>query len=361
MPLLEIVSVSKGYGSVRALRNVSFDVNSGEYICVLGPTGAGKTTLLKIISGLILPDKGRILLEGEDITYNPPETRNMSYMPQGYALFPHLTVWDNVAYSIYVKNLSKKIVEESLKMIGLYHRRYSYTYELSGGQQQRVALARALAARSKILLLDEPLSALDLLLNIELRYELKNLCKSLNLTVIHVTHNTEVALSIADRIIVLRKGVVQQIGSPNEVYIRPRNLFVANFLSELNIMEGIFRGMRLGKCIVDVERLGRLNIISEPLSSWHIIVAYRPEDIYLFKKPNYSENIFRGVIEEIEFLGFITRYYVSINGLSIRVDSWYYDENNFGKGDKIYVYFPPLNGILLPYPKEGILKAISPG
>ncbi|HDJ89340.1 MAG TPA: ABC transporter ATP-binding protein [Thermoprotei archaeon] len=361
MTLLEVQSIYKSYGSIRALSNVSFEISSGEYVCVLGPTGAGKTTLLKIISGLIFPDSGKILLEGEDITFYPPEIRNMSYMPQGYALFPHLTVWDNVAYGVYTKNLSEKIVRDALEMVGLYHRRDSYPHELSGGQQQRIALARAIAARSKILLLDEPLSALDLLLNIELRYELKNLCKSLNLTVLHVTHNTEVALSIADKIIILRKGVIQQIGSPNEVYVRPKNLFVANFLSELNIMEGVFRGMRLGKCIVDVEKLGRINIFSEPISTWHVVVAYRPEDIYLFKEIRYSENIFKGVVQEIEFLGFITRYYVSINGLSLRIDSWYHEDEELGKGDEVYVYFPPLNGILLPYPREGILKAVSPG
>ncbi|RLE60431.1 MAG: polyamine ABC transporter ATP-binding protein [Thermoprotei archaeon] len=360
MPELVVDSVSKSYGSIRALRNVSFRVGDGEYFCILGPTGAGKTTLLKVISGLIRPDKGRVIIDGVDVTDFPPEVRNVSYMPQGYALFPHMTVWDNVAYGAGMKGLPEEKVADALKLVGLYHRRDSYPHELSGGQQQRIALARALAAGSKLLLLDEPLSALDILLNIELRYELKNLCRELDLTVLHVTHNVEEAMSIADRMMVLRKGVVQQIGSPREVYMNPANLFVANFLSEVNFIEGILRGIRLGLGVIETDKLGVIHVYTRPVRFWHVVVAYRPEDIVLSVDPPPTDlNVFRGRVVEREFIGIVTRFLVDVNGVEMHVNVWTSVAPDVKVDDYVYVHLPPRYGLIYPYPREGLMKAIA--
>ncbi|RLE64076.1 MAG: hypothetical protein DRJ47_08490 [Thermoprotei archaeon] len=358
---LQVDSVSKSYGSIKALENVSFKLREGEYLCVLGPTGAGKTTLLKIIAGLLAPDTGRIFIDGVDVTGQPPEARNVSYMPQGYALFPHMTVWENVAYGAWIKGLPVKKAEEALKTVGLYHRRDSLPHELSGGQQQRVALARALAAGSEILLLDEPLSALDALLNIELRYELKEMVKNLGLTVIHVTHNTEVALSVADKTLILRKGVVEQVGRPDEVYLTPSSLFVANFLSEINILEGVLRGIRQRFLMIDVGALdSTIYVFSQGfIDSWHVVVVYRPEDVILSRTPFSDRNVFQGRVETVEFLGFLTRFFVKVGETVIRVDRWEGKEPEFNEGDTVYVHLPPFRGLVYPYPKAGLIKELA--
>ena len=354
---LTVRNVVKNYGSVRALRGVTFSVKKGEYVCILGPTGAGKTTLLKTIAGLVKPDKGQILIDGNDVTELPPEERGVSYMPQGYALFPHMTVWENVAYGAFVKSVELKRAEEALKIVGLYHRRWSKTYELSGGQQQRVALARALAAGSEIILLDEPLSALDVLIATELRYELKDLARELGFTVLHVTHNSEEALSIADRVIILRKGLIQQIGEPWEIYTKPANLFVANFLGEVNVLEGTLKGLREGASIVDVKGFGEIYLRSRIKEGWHVVVVYRSEDIILSREPQSSYNCFKGKVSWREFLGTVTRYGVEVNGIELKVDD--YGAPRIEPGSKVYLYFPSEQGFLYSYPREGLVKALG--
>ncbi|RLF00233.1 MAG: hypothetical protein DRJ63_02970 [Thermoprotei archaeon] len=354
MKFLEVRSVFKSYGSIRALRGVSISVDKGEYLCILGPTGAGKTTLLKIIAGLIKPDRGRVLIEGFDVTDLPPELRSVSYMPQGYALFPHMSVWDNVSYGLRVRGLPLDRAEEALKMVGLYHRRFSRVYELSGGQQQRVALARAIAAEAKLLLLDEPLSALDALLNLELRHELRRLAKGLGLTVLHVTHNTEEALSIADRVVILRKGVVQQVGRPSEIYLKPANIFTASFLSEVNILEGLAR-VSGEKSVVDVRGLGKLVLEKPSTKASHVVVIYRPEDVLVSSNtPSYKVNVFKGEVRSIEFLGLFSRLRIQVNGLEIIADLWSGEDRGLKEDSRVYVYFDPRLALVYPYPREGL-------
>ncbi len=360
MAYLEVRDISKSYGIIKALDNVSFSVEKGEYFCILGPTGAGKTTLLKVIAGLLKPDKGRVYIDGEDVTYLPPEARNTAYMPQGYALFPHMTVWDNVAYGALMKNLSLEVAEKSLKMVDLLHRSASYPHELSGGQQQRVALARVIASSSSILLLDEPLSALDLLLNIELRYELRRYAKKLGLTVLHVTHNAEEALSIADRLLILRKGVVQQIDRPDKIYLQPRNLFVAKFLGEITVLEGAIRRRYKNKLLIEIKDLGPIIVKSNnDIKNNHVIVAYRPEDIKILDSSDNS-NIFKGKIEDVEFEGLRTRIHVRFSSnVKAVIDRWFDKGIHFRPNDYVYVYLPPNKALVFEYPREGLAKALA--
>ncbi|RLF17121.1 MAG: heme ABC exporter ATP-binding protein CcmA [Thermoprotei archaeon] len=359
MNYLEIRNITKCYGTIVALRNVSFSVKRGEYLCILGPTGAGKTTLLKVIAGLLKPDEGRIYLEGNDITDMPPEERGIVYMPQGYALFPHLTVWENVAYSALTRGLPTKRAEEALKAVGLYHRKDSYPHELSGGQQQRVALARALASGSRILLLDEPLSALDLLLNIQLRYELRRYAKRLGLTVIHVTHNAEEAMSIADRLLILNKGKIEQIGRPEEIYLNPRNIFVASFLSDVAIFKGIVVSRNANHFSVKVKGLGYLLVRGNPPSSKKVSLLIRPEDIKLDLKRQYRINTFRGVLSDIEFEGIKTRLTLNIGTHVIFVDLIFCEPPPLKLGMQVNVYIPPDKILVYEESEKSILEVLA--
>ncbi|MFH1125944.1 MAG: ABC transporter ATP-binding protein, partial [Candidatus Altiarchaeota archaeon] len=212
MPSIRLEGVWKKFGALRAIKDISFSVEDGEYAVVLGPSGCGKTTLLKTISGLYTPDSGRVLIDEVDVTYKPPEERGVGFFFQHYALFPHMTVRQNVGYSLEIRGLSRgevdKVVDEKLEMVGLLDRAHNRPKELSGGMQQRVALARALATGSKLLLLDEPLNALDAKIAAILRKELREMVKKLGLTVIHVTPNQEEAIELAQKIILLKNGRV---------------------------------------------------------------------------------------------------------------------------------------------------------
>ena len=239
---VSVRDLRKRYGAVKALDGVTFDVESGEYFVILGPVGSGRSTLLKCIAGLERPDSGDILFDGESVLGLPPEKRLVGYMPPGYALFPHMTVWENVAYGLWIRGYPRREVEErveeALKLVGLLHRADSYPHQLSGGQRQRIALARALASGARVLLLDEPLTALDAVLTLEVRREVRRLAKSLGLTVIHVTHNQEEAMAVADRVAVMRRGKVEQVGSPEEVYFNPLTPFEAKFVADANLLPG---------------------------------------------------------------------------------------------------------------------------
>ena len=357
---LDIINIAKSYGKIKALENITFSVKKGEYFCVLGPTGAGKTTLLKIISGLLKPDKGKIFVFGNDATDLPPEVRNISYMPQGYALFHHMTIYENVSYSQWIKDVKSDKPIEALKLVGLEHRKNDYPYELSGGQQQRIALARVLASGSKILLLDEPLSALDAVLNIELREELRKMIKELGLTAIHVTHNTAEAMSVADRILVLRNGNIEQIGKPHEIYDMPSSIFTASFLSEINVIDGIIIGSGTGRFYIET-KIGTFSILRERsfVKEGNVIVVYRPSDILVSRKATSEDNQFKAIINDIEFLGLITRLHLSINSWNIVADVWTSISDRYKAGEHVYVIFPPELGIIYKYPKEGLILEIS--
>ncbi|MDB5732135.1 MAG: 2-aminoethylphosphonate transport system, ATP-binding protein component, partial [Variovorax sp.] len=239
---LEIVGVRKDFESFCALRGVHLRVNPGEMLCFLGPSGCGKTTLLRIIAGLETQTEGRILQHGKDVSWLPPGRRDYGIVFQSYALFPNLTIAENIGYGL-VNSKARKAeikarVEELLKLVGLPTSGAKYPSQLSGGQQQRVALARALATRPGLLLLDEPLSALDALERIRLRGEIRRLQKQVGITTIMVTHDQEEALSMADRIVVMNQGFIEQVGTPMEVYERPATPFVADFVGKVNVLRG---------------------------------------------------------------------------------------------------------------------------
>jgi ABC-type Fe3+/spermidine/putrescine transport system ATPase subunit len=318
MPSIRISNLTKRFGHVKALDGVSFDVRDGEYLCVLGSTGSGKTTLLRLIAGLIVPTEGEVLFGDTDVNYIPPEKRNAVYVPQTYALFPHFTVLENVAYGPLSKEVPRdealETVHKVLKMVRLDGRSDAYPHELSGGMQQRVALARGLASGAEILLLDEPLGALDIRLRLELRTELKRLAKESGLTVIHVTHDQEEAMAIGDRILVLRYGTLQQHSTPFHIYNRPENIFVANFVGNSDFFEGVVDKRNGSSSQIRLRE--NLPVIVSDVSfepEEHVIVAVREERLQIRTEAKGDEtNRLSGEVEAIHFLGAWRRYTIRL-------------------------------------------------
>src|SRR5215468_3505952 len=259
MARLEVKAVTKLYSGHAAVRNVSFAVEDGEFVTLLGPSGSGKTTLLMLVAGFAVPTEGSIAVDGVDITAIPPERRDFGMVFQGYALFPHLTAEANVAFPLEVRGTPatevRRKVAATLELVQLGALAKRRPAQLSGGQQQRVALARALVFAPKLLLLDEPLSALDKSLRADMQCELKDLHRRTGVTFLHVTHDQEEALAMSDRIIVLNDGTIEQIGGPRDLYRRPRSSFVAGFLGDNNLIAATVRGVAPQGAVIDV--LGR--------------------------------------------------------------------------------------------------------
>jgi putative spermidine/putrescine transport system ATP-binding protein len=238
MSYLELTHLVKAFDGTIAVKDFNLQVERGEFVSLLGPSGCGKTTTLRMIAGFESPDAGGIYLAGEEITSLPPERRGMGMVFQSYALFPNMSAWGNVAFGLRVARLSsqeiRKRVDELLDLVGLSDSGHKYASELSGGQQQRVALARALAIEPRVLLLDEPLSALDAVVRVSLRSEIRRIQTALGITTIYVTHDQEEALSISDRVVVMRQAVIEQIGAPEDIYVQPATHFVATFVGSIN-------------------------------------------------------------------------------------------------------------------------------
>jgi putative spermidine/putrescine transport system ATP-binding protein len=306
---LEFRAISKHYGVVRAVDNVDLEVPRGEFLTLLGPSGSGKTTMLMMIAGFISPSAGRILLDGVDITDRPPEKRNFGMVFQGYALFPHLSVFDNVAFPLKVRRLSgdetRERVGKALDLVQLGNLADRMPRQLSGGQQQRVALARALVFNPEILLLDEPLGALDRKLRQEVQIELKELHRRVRTTFIYVTHDQEEALSMSDRIAIVRDGRFVQIGTPDELYEMPRTRFVAGFLGESNFLRGSVRGVDGVEIRYDIggesyrqRANGRL-----PAAGEDILIAMRPEKVRVGAERPAAANAVEGTIRNWNYFG----------------------------------------------------------
>ncbi len=304
MPYLRIDNVSKNFGAFSALRNISLDVYQGEFVCFLGPSGCGKTTLLRAIAGLDIQTSGRIEQGGRDISSLPPTERDFGIVFQSYALFPNLTVYKNVAYGL-VNRRTKRTevrerVEELLELVGLPQEAPKYPAQLSGGQQQRVALARALATSPGLLLLDEPLSALDARVRVHLRHEVRQLQQRLGVTTIMVTHDQEEALTMADRIVVMNQGVIEQVGTPLQIYREPRTAFVADFVGTMNFLPAVVAGpdkVRLGD--IELECAG----VDGHAPGTNVTVAVRPEDVAVRDVDVDQTNGFDARIVDMEFLG----------------------------------------------------------
>ena len=310
-PYLQIRTLTKKFGDFEALKDVGLNVNQGELVCLLGPSGCGKTTVLRCIAGLESPTSGKIVQNGVDITPLPPDQRDFGIVFQSYALFPNLTVDENLAFGLRNRKMSRTAISERIgeltQTVGLEGHGDKYPGQLSGGQQQRVALARALAPSPSLLLLDEPLSALDAKVRQHLRREILDLQRKIGITTILVTHDQEEALTMGDRIVVMDHGVIAQIGTPQEIYERPDSPFVADFIGEMNFLQGRLRGDNL-------VGLGRLEFSCEHsvgslANEDQVFLCIRPEDIVLLNnsgvisKPNSA----KVTVRDTEFLGSVYR------------------------------------------------------
>lgn len=312
LPSVRLLNVSKTFGAVKAIDNVTLEIGDGEYVCVLGPTGSGKTTLLRLIAGLTSPTLGTIELDGSPATHVRAEDRNAVYVPQQYALFPHMTARDNVAFGPLARGFtpqeSLRIADEMLRLVRLDRRATAFPHELSGGMQQRVALARGLAGRSSLLLLDEPLGALDARLRVMLRYELRKMARELGVTVVHVTHDQQEAMSIADRIAVLREGSLEQFGSPTEIHAAPWSPFLADFVGGANFFEGTIVRKVPDRTLIEVaEGFSIVGLESAHLVGDAVVASFRQERTSILTSASLEENVVPGRLVSTNFLGMFLR------------------------------------------------------
>ncbi|MGO4704429.1 ABC transporter ATP-binding protein [Microvirga sp. 2MCAF38] len=325
MSFLDIANLQKSFGSGYAVQKFDLSVSRGEFISFLGPSGCGKTTTLRMIAGFEAPSAGIIRIDGKDVTSLRPNQRNIGMVFQSYALFPNMTVAENVAFGLKVaKKPSGEIaerVEEMLRLVGLPQLGSRYPYQLSGGQQQRVALARAIAPKPQILLLDEPLSALDAKIRISLREEIRAVQRQLGITTIYVTHDQEEALSMSDRIVVMSEGRIEQIGTPFEIYNRPTSRFVASFVGTLNILQADVIDEASGRVSLDGQEIVLPGGLSRTGGSRSCTLALRPEAVSLSNgEPGHSR--LQGIIEEVNFLGSVIRIRVQLQGNTVTLDTF---------------------------------------
>lgn len=311
--MVELRHVSKRFGDYEALKDASFEIKAGEFMTFLGPSGCGKTTCLRLISGFDTPTSGQVFIDGKDVTFDPPYRRDVNQVFQNYALFPHLTIYENIAFGLRMKKVPpaqiKERVERVVKMTSLEAMVGRKPAQMSGGQRQRVALARAIVCEPKVLLLDEPLSALDAKLRTQMRIELKQLQKKLGITFIFVTHDQEEALTMSDRVAVINAGRVEQIGTVNEIYYKPATRFVATFIGETNIVEAEVLGGGGGQWRCRLEGGLELAVKSESAApGGKLLLSLRPEKIRLHRgdpalansfPARVSMEIFKGAVDEL--------------------------------------------------------------
>lgn len=324
-PIVDLQGVTKRFGTFTAVNHVSLRVQPGEFLTLLGPSGCGKTTLLRLIAGFELPDEGEIALEGRRVTELPPYRRNVNQVFQSYALFPHLSVRDNIAFGLRMQKLARQDVDrrvaEVVALVALTGFEDRRPDQLSGGQRQRVALARALAPRPAVLLLDEPLSALDAKLRQSMQFELKRLQRQLGLTFIFVTHDQEEALAMSDRIAVMKEGRVEQVGTADEIYHRPTTAFVAEFVGETNLLSAAL--MKAAPAYTAV-RVADLFDLTLPSNAWpgairQARLSLRPEKLHVAPKPLTGSGTFSVTVAEKNFLGATSQLVLlSDNGLRLK-------------------------------------------
>ena len=366
MPEVRVVNVTKKYGKTYALDNVSLTIKDQEYFSLLGPSGCGKTTLLRLIAGLIEHDSGEIYIGDRRVDKDPPEDREVGFVFQTFALFPHMTAWDNVLYGPKVKNYDTKQAEtlghEVLELVKLSERLDAYPSELSGGMMQRIAVARALAAGGRILLLDEPLGQLDAKVRNEIRYEIRKMAKDLKLTAIHVTHDQAEAMSISDRIAVMKKGKIVQIGSPKELYMHPNSLFVAHFIGESNFLEGYITKVKGKIAEVELREGLRIKAFNEHdiKEEERVVLAIRPETCEMKKGHVKGENGLKGKIDKTTFEGTIIRYEIRLeNGDRFVINRPSLTEDWVQIGEEVTITYPIGKAHLFPYPENGLSDEIS--
>lgn len=369
MPSIKLVDVVKRFGAITAINRLSMEIADEEYVCVLGPTGSGKTTLLKLIAGLTSPDEGEIFFDGKPAISIPPEERGAVYVPQQYALFPHLTVLENVAFGPLAHGKSEQdalsIAREMLEMMRLGHRADSKPDELSGGMQQRVALARGLATRAKLLLLDEPLGALDARLRMELRHKLRRLAKDSGVTTIHVTHDQSEAMAVSDRVAVLREGRIRQYATPFHVYMKPQSLFVAHFVGGANFLQAVVARRQPNESVLELHQALRVQVQDTThLPAEEVVVAIREDRVNIAES---VEQIARDRYDVIEGEVLSSRFLGSYVGHQIRLTNGdivttktptLVLEKPMPAGRGVVVYFRPSDAMVYSYPPIGLSREL---
>jgi len=349
---IKLVNLTKVFGKVTAVDHINLEVEDGEFMTLLGPSGCGKTTTLRMIAGLEVPTEGEIYIGDRLVSssikkvFIPPERRNIGMVFQNYAVWPHMTVFDNVAYPLKIKKLPKdeikRRVMDILRLVHLDGMENRYPHQLSGGQQQRVALARALVMEPDILLLDEPLSNLDAKLREEMRFEIRSIQQKLGITVVYVTHDQSEAMAMSDRIAVMNKGRIQQVGTPYEIYKYPANTFVAGFIGLANFIKPDKVEIKDNVAYVEIfnSKL-RLKVAAPVKEKGEVVLIVRPMDIDLSKKPVPLS--VKGVIKRATFLGDIMDYLIDVEGITIRVQ----DKSRiiYDNGEEVYLRI--IHGVLV--------------
>ncbi len=366
MPKIELQNVTKRFGRIFALKKVNLTINDGEYVVILGPSGCGKTTLLNIIAGIWKPTTGKVFLDGKDVTDVPLEERHLSFVFQNIALFPHLNVWENVTYSPFVRGFPAKkqnqIGNQILGLVELEEKKNELPQNLSSGFQQKAALARALSTEAKLMILDEPLSALDPAVRVELRTKIRKLVKELGITAVHVTHDQDEAMSVADKIILMRKGEIVNVATPQEMYNTPKSLFEGYFIGQANFIEGYVQAQDDTSFTINLRREKMIKIKKQPFypefdAGEPVVLFCRPENTLIL--PKKTDNTIGGKIKRRIFMGSYYRYEI----LSFTEDLILADAPLSQKilpiNTQIYVRFKPNGIILFKEPKYGLKEELQ--
>jgi iron(III) transport system ATP-binding protein len=341
---LSKIYVTSSNAEFKAVDNISVDIRPGEFVTLLGPSGCGKTTTLRMLAGFEIPTSGEIYLGGDMINNLPPDKRDTAMVFQSYALFPHYNIYDNIAYGLKLKKMSKEEIKEKVNniidLVGLRSMETRYPNQLSGGQQQRVALARALVMEPGVLLFDEPLSNLDAKLRVYMRTEIRKIQKKVGITAVYVTHDQSEAMSLSDRIIIMNKGIIEQVGTPKEVYYTPATEFVADFIGTANFLEGTIKNISNKNAIIEVQG----QIIEVPYRGSKVAgdkcrLVLRPEAVGLD-----NEGILKGKVVLSTFMGGYQDYIVEVGGTEVKIQ-----DNNpqikkiYAEGEEVKVTFSPLS------------------
>ena len=365
MPNVKITNLVKkfGEGRVVALDGINLEIQDGEYLAILGPSGCGKTTLINCITGIVDITEGEVLIDNKSVNGIPIEKRDFAMVFQNIALFPHMTVAQNISYAPFVADLpqseQRSVEEEMLQLVDLLELKSMYPRSLSGGAQQKTAVARALATREKLLILDEPISALDYKVRVSLRYAIKRLVKKLGLTAIHITHDQEEAASVADRILILRAGKVVEVGTPEQLYKTPQSLFTMNFVGESNFLEGLIESVYSDSKELQIgfrnrKSLTMKNGTLEFNEGESVVVAFRPENVVL--QTDSTQNSLEGEIISKHFIGGYYRYTISLQTEDkVIVDS----RKDLESNRKIFIQLKPKETRVFRAPRYGLKKSIE--
>jgi putative spermidine/putrescine transport system ATP-binding protein len=357
MAFLELQNLHRDFGTVKALNGINISLGEGEFLSMLGPSGCGKTTALRLVAGFDQPDQGRIVVDGKDVTGTPPNKRDMGMVFQAYSLFPNMTAQQNVEFGLKIRGRAKadraKRVSDLLELVGLGHAADRYPHQLSGGMQQRVALARALAIEPRVLLLDEPLSALDAKVRVQLREEIRRIQLELGITTLYVTHDQEEALAISDHVAVMYGGVIEQMGAPAEMYTAPATPFVAEFIGTMNRLEGTIVDGGSGEVEHSGMRL-RVDAAKGRRNGERVLLLIRPESLELEAATNGSApNTFNGEVLTQTFLGPVTRVKVTGGGTSLIADMSTARAAALPVGARVTAKIPSEGAKLLSLPDDG--------